>query len=209
VKSGRVTISDSIDSGAPSITRIVGAGGIFGESCLVGPPNPFETATVLDQTRVMQWDRNSIEQLVERQPALGMALVRLFVQRCAELNTRIEALAIHRTPERVMLGLLQLAETLGTQDNGTVRLAPLTHQTIAEYVGTSREIVTSQMTELRRAGVLQYSRRFIEVNISSLRDSLREHGVHTPQWAAPVASANTVLGAGAALGAPTSLGATT
>jgi len=57
--------------------------------------------------------------------------------------------------------------------------------------------------------VLQYSRRFIEVNISTLRDSLREHGVHTPQWAAPVASANTVLGAGATLGAPTSLGATT
>jgi CRP-like cAMP-binding protein len=76
-----------------------------------------------------------------------------------------------------MLGLLQLAESLGTPANGGLRLAPLTHQAIAEYVGTSREIVTSHMSDLRRAGMLQYSRRFIDVNTAMMRGALREQGI--------------------------------
>jgi CRP-like cAMP-binding protein len=76
-----------------------------------------------------------------------------------------------------MLGLLQLAESLGTPSNGNLRLAPLTHQAIAEYVGTSREIVTSHMSDLRRAGMLQYSRRYIDVNAAIIRDALHQQGI--------------------------------
>jgi CRP/FNR family cyclic AMP-dependent transcriptional regulator len=173
VRSGRVTISSSIDGMAPTITRIVGPGGLFGEGSLIGLSNSSEVATVLDQARVMQWSPAEIEQHILNDPNLGVALWRHFVQRCAELNARVDALAFYKTPERVMLGLLQLAESLGMPNNGAMRLAPLTHQIIAEYVGTSREIVTSQMTELRRAGMLQYSRKFIDVNVAMIREALQ------------------------------------
>jgi CRP/FNR family transcriptional regulator len=189
VRSGRVAITSSIDGGAPSISRIVGPGGIFGEALLVGEPNPTESAVVLDQARMMAWGRLEIEQHISRDPLLGLSLMRHFVQRCAELNARVEALAFRKTPERVMLGLMQLAETLGTPNNGGVRLAPLTHQAIAEYVGTSREIVTSHMTELRRAGLVQYSRKFIEVNVSAMRDTLHEQGIELATSPVPLARA--------------------
>ena len=191
VRSGRVAISNSIDGQAPTITRITGPGGIFGEGSLVGLPNPSESATVLDQARVIQWTPAEIEQHIINDPNLGMALWRHFVQRCAELNARVEAMAFYKTPERVMLGLLQLAETLGMPVNGSMRLAPLTHQIIAEYVGTSREIVTSQMTELRRAGKLEYSRKYIDVNVSMIREALRLDGMDS-QPASPAIAAATV-----------------
>jgi CRP/FNR family transcriptional regulator len=189
VRSGRVVISNSFDGGSPVVTRIVGPNGIFGENLLIGLQEQSETAVVLDQARVMSWGRAEIEQLVNRDPRLGMALLAYFVKRCAELNERLEALAFRKTPERVMLGLLQLAETLGTPANGGMRLAPLTHQAIAEYVGTSREIVTSHMSELRRAGMLQYSRKFIEVNVGAMRETLRQQGIEVHPAETPMARA--------------------
>jgi CRP-like cAMP-binding protein len=180
VRSGRILITSSIDGATPTVTRIVGANGMFGEALLVGGTDPSESAIVLDQARVMSWTRAEVEQEIARNPHLGMLLVSYFVQRCGELNERLEALAFRKTPERVMLGLLQLAETLGTPNNGSLRLAPLTHQSIAEYVGTSREIVTSHMSEFRRAGMLQYSRKFIDINVGMMRGVLQEQGIDFP-----------------------------
>jgi len=189
VRSGRVVITNSFDGGSPVVTRIIGPNGIFGEGLLIGDNDEAESAVVLDQARVMSWGRTELEQLVTRDPRLGMSLLAYFVKRCAELNERLEALAFRKTPERVMLGLLQLAETLGTPANGGMRLAPLTHQAIAEYVGTSREIVTSHMSELRRSGMLQYSRKFIEVNVSVMRDTLRQQGIEVHPAEVPMARA--------------------
>jgi CRP-like cAMP-binding protein len=103
-------------------------------------------------------------------------------------------MAVHKTPERVMLALVQLADDLGSPTaDGSVRIASLTHHTIAEYVGTSREIVTFQMNRLRRMGLLRYSRKFIDINMMALQEVLREGGITVPQMAQRV-----TLGSGAA-----------
>jgi CRP-like cAMP-binding protein len=88
VRSGRVVIK-SDDGGNPVVSRIVGPNGIFGESLLVGSPHPSESAVVLDQTRLMSWGRTEIEQQINREPRLGLALLGYFVERCAELNARL------------------------------------------------------------------------------------------------------------------------
>jgi CRP-like cAMP-binding protein len=92
----------------------------------------------------MGWDRAEIEKRIEAEPRLGTALSQHLVGQCLELPDRVEATALHRTPERVTLGLLQLAIEVGnaTEDVST-RVAHLKHDTIAEFVGTSREIVSS------------------------------------------------------------------
>ena len=65
-------------------------------------------------------------------------------------------------------------------------IPPLTHQAIAEYVGTSREIVTSQMNHLRQAGFLRYSRRGVQVYADALREHLKS--AHTRGHEQPVTS---------------------
>jgi CRP/FNR family transcriptional regulator, cyclic AMP receptor protein len=49
-------------------------------------------------------------------------------------------------------------------------MLPLTHETLAQYVGTSREIVTHYMNRLRRGGFVRYTRK----NIVLYRDALKE-----------------------------------
>jgi CRP-like cAMP-binding protein len=181
---GRVKIATTADDGGQTIGRIVRTEGLFGESSLIGPSGRNETAVALDNATLMSWSRNEIEQQVEREPRLGIALSQYLVRECLELQDRIESMAVHKTPERVMLALLQLATDLGSpMPDGSLRVASLTHHTIAEFVGTSREIVTFQMNRLRRSGLVRYSRKHIDVHAQAMRENLREQGMSIPHGA--------------------------
>jgi CRP-like cAMP-binding protein len=178
---GRVKITNTAEDGCQTISRIVCSEGLFGESALIGRASRNESAVALDTVSLMAWTRAEIEQQIESEPRLGVALAQYLVVQCLALQDRIESMAIYKTPERVMLALVQLAETLGTpMADGATRLSALTHQTIAEFVGTSREIVTFQMNRLRRMGLLRYSRRFIDLYTEPVRELLRQQGVGVP-----------------------------
>lgn len=178
---GRVKITNIADDGCQTISRIVSAEGLFGESCLIGSAPRSESAIALDNCTLMAWSCAEIEMQIEREPRLGIALSQHLVRRCIELQDRIESMAVHKTPERVMLALLQLAADLGiSMADGAVRIPSLTHHTIAEYVGTSREIVTFQMNRLRRMGLLRYSRKYIDIYAQTIRETLRQQGVSVP-----------------------------
>ena len=178
---GRVTVRLNSDDGYQTIARIVCAEGIFGESALIGTSGREECAIALDDVTLMSWSREEIEAQIEREPRLGLALAQYLVRQCLELQERIESLAVHKTPERIMLALAQLADAMGnpTPDNAT-RIPAITHHTLAEYVGTSREIVTFQLNRLRRKGCLRYSRKFIDVYLPAIDAELLSQGVKPP-----------------------------
>jgi CRP-like cAMP-binding protein len=181
---GRVKIVTTANDGGHTVGRIVRREGLFGESCLIGPVNRGESAVALDTVTLMSWSRNEIEQQVERDPRLGIALAQYLVRECLELQDRIESMAVHKTPERVMLALLQLAADLGApMPDGSLSVASLTHHTIAEFVGTSRAIVTSELNRLRRMGMVRYSRKHIDIYAQALRENLRQQGISVPHGA--------------------------
>jgi len=184
VVGGRVKITLTSNDGGEAIARMVRAEGLFGESCLTGSRPYNEAAVALDDVVLMAWTSTEIEQQVERNPQLGIALSQYLVAQCIELQDRMENVAVYKIPERVMLALTRLANDLGTpMADGAIRVPPLTHQAIAEYVGTSREIVTFHMNRLRRMGMLKYSRRNIDVFVQAIDEELRRQGVSMPRAA--------------------------
>jgi CRP/FNR family transcriptional regulator, cyclic AMP receptor protein len=178
---GRVKVSSTANDGCETVGRIVRAEGLLGESCLLGHSSRNEVAMALDDVTLMSWSCAEIEQQVEREPGLGIALFQCFVREGLELQDRVESMAIYKTPERVMLALLQLAAELGTltPDGGT-RMVALPHHTIAEFVGTSREIVTFQMNRLRRLGLIRYSRKYMDIYMHAMRETLNSQGITIP-----------------------------
>jgi CRP/FNR family transcriptional regulator len=155
------------------VMDVLGSGALFGEGSLFVEADGIETARTLDYTRLQSWTRIEIEERIRHQPALGLSLLRYFSTRALELNERLETLAVERVPARVMLGVLQLAEKLGTPSEQGLRMGPLAHSIIAEYVGTSRELVTTELSKMKRAGLIYYSRKYIEVDLARARQALR------------------------------------
>jgi len=98
------------------------------------------------------------------------------------MRERIVTVATQKTGTRVAVALVQLAREIGdSRSDGAARINGLTHQVLAEYIGTSREIVTCEMNRLRTNGYLQYCRRYIDVYADALAESIRIAGLSMTQ----------------------------
>lgn len=183
VVQGRVKVTIPVEDGGQTVVDIFNTDDFFGESSLLGDHPVPERAVALDNVTLMSWTRAEIEEQIERQPRLGIALMQMLVKRGLDYEERLQSFALDKTPERIVRALLRFAEHLGTPaEDGSLRIPPLTHQAISEYVGTSREIVTFQMNHLRQNGFLRYSRRGIQVYTEALREHLNapRTRVHEP-----------------------------
>ena len=173
---GRVKVFCTADSGAQTLLHIVGAEEFFGESSLIPSEGGLrESAVVVDAAQAMCWTPEEVEERVEREPKLALALSEYFGRNNALLRERVTIIANYKTGPRVVLALVQLGQTAGVPTpTGAMRITGLTHQAIAEYVGTSREIVTSEMNRLRRLGYLSYSRLYTDIFTTALSEWIRQ-----------------------------------
>jgi CRP-like cAMP-binding protein len=171
---GRVKLLIPMDDGAQTVVDIFTTDDFFGEcSLLHGAARHSERAIALDSVSLMSWATSEIEEQVEREPRLGIALLQMLVKRALDYEDRLQNFALDKTPERVVRAVLRFAERTGTRaEDGSLRVPPLTHQLLSEYVGTSREIVTFHMNQLRQKGLLQYSRRGMQVYPRALQEHL-------------------------------------
>jgi len=173
VLAGNVKLNNTAADGTQSMIRIVPPEGFFGESVLVPQAEPLrESAIAVVPTQVMSWSADEVEANVERQPRLALALCQYFGQCNEVMRERIVAVATQKTGARVAVAMVQLSREIGEiRPDGAMRMNGLTHQVLAEYIGTSREIVTCEMNRLRTQGYVQYSRRYIDVYADALSAS--------------------------------------
>ncbi|MEO8591959.1 MAG: Crp/Fnr family transcriptional regulator [Candidatus Solibacter sp.] len=180
---GRVKVSVLLDDGVEALIDIFRTDDFLGESSLLGDFHGRQRAVALDNVSLMSWTATEIEEQSQRQPKLGIAFIQMFVQRSLEYQARLQSFALDKTPERFVRSLLRFAERMGTRgDDGYTSIPPLTHQVLAGYVGTTREIITLQMNHFRQKGMLRYSRKGIQVYEEALREYLRSRsgGVQFP-----------------------------
>jgi CRP/FNR family transcriptional regulator len=175
---GRVKVFCTAETGAQTLLRVAGAEEFLGESSLIPQDGGLrESAVVVDAAQAMSWSCEEVQERIEREPKLALALAQYFGRNNGVLRERITTIANYKTGPRVVLALIQLSQSVGTQTpGGALRITGLTHQAIADYVGTSREIVTSEMNRLRRMGYIQYSRLYTDIYASALQEWTRQQG---------------------------------
>jgi CRP/FNR family cyclic AMP-dependent transcriptional regulator len=174
IVAGRVKVSTTPGEGA-TVCRLIFKGGVFGEPALIQPSDRSDTAVALDPASLMSWTSDDIQKHVDLNPRLGVLLCQYLAKECLELAHRVQALALYNTPERVMLALADLAQRTGLElPDGFMRIETLTHQTLSEYVGTSREVVTFHLNRLRSLGLIRYSRRHMDLSVAQLEAALRQ-----------------------------------
>ncbi len=185
VVQGRVKVAIPLEDGSQTVVDIFTTDDFFGESSLLGAGQSAERAMALDNVTLMSWTGTEIEEQVERQPRLGIALLQMLVKRTLDFEDRLQSFSLDKTPERVVRSLLRFADRLGaSSEDGSVKIPALTHQVISEYVGTSREIVTFQMNYLRQKGFLRYSRKGIQIYADTLKDYLAARTHEAVSWPA-------------------------
>jgi CRP-like cAMP-binding protein len=157
---GLVKVCRVTDKGNHVVMDIYKHDEFFGESALLGSHANPHSAVAIASTKVMTWNIDQLEEIMARRPLLAIALMQLFVKRSLDFGERIESLSLDPIASRLARALLRFSERMGQKtEDGSVHMMGLTHEFLAQYIGTSREIVTHYMNEFRRDGYVQYSRR--------------------------------------------------
>jgi CRP-like cAMP-binding protein len=152
---GRVKVARVSDRGIEVIVDIYTKDEFFGESAFFGLPQCAEIVVAIENARIMTWSEAEMEVLLRSRPELGIALLQMVVQRSVGFGSRIAGFALHNIDRRLSHALIRFSERFGKQrEDGSVEMIPLTHLFLAQYVGTSRELVTACMNQFRRNGYL-------------------------------------------------------
>jgi CRP/FNR family transcriptional regulator, cyclic AMP receptor protein len=178
VLSGRVAVFHSDQNGRELLLRIAQADALCGESALAPGVPLLQRAVALRDTEVMTWSPAELEVQILREPQLGSALMEEMCARLKSFRERIFGLAVLNNRARLIFTLLDLAETIGeVTPEGAIRVTGLTHQLIADFTATSREIVTMDLNRLRKRGAISYSRRYLDISRRALALELRDEGL--------------------------------
>jgi CRP/FNR family transcriptional regulator, cyclic AMP receptor protein len=112
---------------------------------------------------VLEWE--DFEDLVFRNPEVGMKTIRLLSERLGVCEGRISDMVRKEVPARLAGLILRLSEHQGVVMGDGSRRIPTryTHQQLASMVGSNREAVTRAFGRLRKAGAVEVRDRHIYV----------------------------------------------
>ena len=127
-------------------------------------------ATALDDPAVIVIKRNDFLELLEREPRLGIHLLKLLCERLRWTSELVEESAFLAGPARLAKRLLILASLHG-RAAGVGRLElQISQAELARFLGISRQIVNQNLSEWRRREWVDLGRSKIVIrNAEALR----------------------------------------
>ena len=148
VRSGRVKVVLIGEDGREVILGILGVSNHFGELSLIDSRPRSAHVIAMEDATLLVLHRDDFRRRVLESPAVAWALMQ-------ELSRRLR-----RADEQI--GRLVLLDA-ANEGGGTVIEKRLTHQTIAQMIGASRETVSRAMRDFQERGLIAVERRQISV----------------------------------------------
>jgi CRP-like cAMP-binding protein len=162
------------------------AGTLFGLLALVGDGCYGMFAEAMEPTLLCLLPKVALPRVVQREPRLAWCLFEAAGEslRCA--MTEREKLAFKPLRARLAHVLVALSERHG------LHLAGLTHQDLADRVGTYRETVTALLSELRRTGAIALPPPHLQILDVEMLRALAEDDERAPHRLGGIPVPNTV-----------------
>jgi CRP/FNR family transcriptional regulator len=176
IETGRVRVTRLSAEGKTVILALLGPGEIIGEAAWeAGEHDSY--AETLEDSRIYQIGREAFQGLIRENPDFGLRLIQIIGVRLKQAQARIEDLVFRQVPSRVARLLISLAESHGKVTPKGIRVEfPLTHQEIADMVGSSRVTVTQILNKFRSSNWIEIESK--RVTIHNL-DALEDMGRHS------------------------------
>lgn len=115
------------------------------------------TAEALIDSTLVIVEADDLADLIASSPELATAVIAGMTRRLTDLQTLVEHLLVRDTAVRLATTLMTLANRFGrsTADGMTAIALPLTHQSLANMIGSNRVTVTRKLLELQEQGMVR------------------------------------------------------
>jgi CRP-like cAMP-binding protein len=161
IREGRVKVTKASDDGREKIMNFLDEGSFFGDMALLTGEVRSASVKTLEASRLLALSRRDFMDLLRQSPDLALAVIEELTNRLRETNEQASSLSFQGVKERTR-GLFERIAQVDVTCGGR-RLTPaLTHQQIADMIGTSRETVTRAVKQLKEDGWLeQAGKRYV------------------------------------------------
>jgi CRP-like cAMP-binding protein len=157
LKRGKVNLYRINPDGKKLVTATIEAGTVFGEMSIIAQGMHDTFAEAAEECTLCVMSRSDIEHLILTKPQVGLRFMELMAGRLRGMEARMENVAFKSVPARLAGSLLELAE------GAEPRVTGVSHQDLAEIVGTYRETVTRVLNEFRTEGYIDLGRMNIAI----------------------------------------------
>ncbi len=171
VNGGRVKISKVTRDGKALTLNYCGPSEVFGEGCLVDGGPREEMAEAMENAMITELERGDFEKLLQVHPTLGYQMTRLLARRRRDIENKLETLVFRDVTSKLAELLLNLAQEYGVDDaRGTLVALKITHQELANLIGSTRETVSLTLSQFKKKKLIcTEGRKVIISDAESLR----------------------------------------
>jgi CRP/FNR family cyclic AMP-dependent transcriptional regulator len=168
---GRVKVSKVTRDGKELTLAYRTAGEFFGETCLLEGGPREEMVEAMETTATIEVDRAMLDQLIANHASIAYPFARAMIGRWRSLQTKVEQLVFKDVGAKLAELLLRLASEHGVEHRrGLVLGLKITHQEMANLIGSTRETVSLTLSQFKRKGyILTEGRKVILADREALR----------------------------------------
>ena len=160
IKGGRVKLTKVLEDGNELTLDIRKAGDFVGENMFSEEGQYPVSAYCLQDTLTCGFNRRQFEELVLKNPNIGLQIIKNLSERIAWLTGRVGNLAVTNIEDRLYCVLSSVAKEHGTRTpRGTVIQFPLTHEDLGFLTGAHRVSITRAMKALKSSGKIIHENR--------------------------------------------------
>ena len=160
IQTGKVKVTVVSAVGNEAVLTILGPRGFLGEGCLVGQTLRVSTATAMQTSTLFRIERCAMLRFLHAQPERSEKFTASLLARNIDLEKDLCDQLFNHSEKRLARVLLKLAR-FGLHDTRPAAKMPrVSHETLAEMVGTTRSRVTHFMNKFRKLGLIDYNRGF-------------------------------------------------
>jgi CRP/FNR family cyclic AMP-dependent transcriptional regulator len=159
LQEGRVQLSVTSQGGREGILALLGPGHFFGEGCLTGHALQKATARATTDCGVFRVAKDQMLRGLHTHHALSNRFIAHLLARNIRVEEDLIDQMFHSAEQRLARALLRLAHVdasdTAAPDPRSTTIAPITQETLAEMVGSTRSRVNVLLKKFERLGFIE------------------------------------------------------
>ena len=172
IQSGKVKMTVVSVAGKEAVIAMLGAHDFLGEGALVGQTLRISTATALEPSIVFRIEKLAMTRALHEQTELSEKFIAALLVRNIDLEADLCDQLFNHSEKRLARVLLKLAR-LGEHGVALDAHVPvLSHETLAEMVGTTRSRITNFMNKFRSMGLIDYANGELTIRTELLTEKV-------------------------------------
>jgi CRP-like cAMP-binding protein len=172
IQEGGVRLTTKTKHQPAAVTAILGVHDFFGELCLAGYPLRMSTAVALTASSIRTIKKEKMLQMLRKKNKTSNSLVAYLLSSVKKYRDHVSELLTSSAEQRLARVLLRLSH-LDKKGPPITEIPRISHQVLADMVGTTRQRVNLFMNRFRKRGFIDYDGG-LEVH-RSLRKVLRKN----------------------------------